>query len=110
MLIFTEILVLIFGFILLSLSLTRHYNRVTEQRVRLSKRVMLVFRLGGLSLLIIAIILAVNIWGVALGLVYWFALATLVILLLSMLLTYKPQYLFFILPLLMLTHSKSNHR
>ena len=87
------ILVLTISFILLSLSLARHYSDVTKQEIQLSQRAIWLFRLSGYCLLLAAIALAINFWGISLGLVYWFGSMTLVTALLSMVLTYRPQYL-----------------
>ena len=97
MIIVTEILLLIFGFALLSLSMSRHYNDVMVRRQRLTKNTILLFRVIGYSSLIIAAIVAVNVWGLALGLVYWFGTATLVTTLLSLTLTYHAHCLLLIL-------------
>lgn len=78
MLILLQILLQVFGFTLLSLSLQRHYNEVLGQRTRLTKRLSALFRCAGFTLLIVAIFNAIYVWGTALGLVYSFATATLV--------------------------------
>ncbi len=90
------IFLLMVGFTLLSLSLSRHYSHVTDKQQRLSKKTKLLFRFIGYSFLIMAVIISVNIWGIALGAVYWFATTTLVATVLSMILTYKPRWLSFI--------------
>jgi len=82
MLIFLQILIQItlqlLGFTLLSLSLQRHYNDVFSKAQRLKKSTCILLRCAGFTMLIVAIINAIYVWGTALGLVYGFATATLV--------------------------------
>lgn len=96
MMIFFEFILLMLGFIMLSLSMSRHYCHVTDKQLLLTKNNVWVFRTIGYSLLIIAIILAVIYWGVALGLVYCFGTTTLASIMLSMILTYRSHWLAFI--------------
>jgi len=84
---------LMIAFVFLSLSLSRHYSDVTDKRQHLPKNIALLFRLIGYSFFIAATVLSVNFWGVALGLVYWFGTATLVVLALSLILTFMPKWL-----------------
>lgn len=91
MMILIEILLIIIGLILLSLSLSRHYSYVTNQKKPLSKRTIWLLRTCGYSLLIIAIAFAMSVWGMALGALYWCATITLVGMVLSMLLAFKYQ-------------------
>lgn len=97
MLILMQILLQLLAFTLLSLSLTRHYTQVMSQAQRLAKSTVLTFRVSGYLLLIIAIVYGVYSWGLALGLVYSLATATLVSTFLAVLLTYKPHYLAFVI-------------
>jgi hypothetical protein len=87
------ILLLTIGFTLLSLSLSRHYSHVSNKRQRLGKSAILLFRFIGYSFLIAAAILSISFWGIALGLVYLFATTTLVAIVLSTILTFKPRWL-----------------
>jgi len=97
MLILSQILLQLLGFILLSLSLSRNYSKVIKSaNKRPTKRTSWIFRACGYSLLIIAVFWALNSWGVALGLVYSFATATLTATFIVILLTYKPHCLAFI--------------
>jgi hypothetical protein len=93
------IFLLIVAFTLLSLSLSRHYSDVTNKRQRLSQNFILLFRLVGYGFLLASVTLSVSLWGLGLGLVYCFGTATVVVILLSMILTFKPKWLLFI-PLL----------
>lgn len=90
------ILVLMTGYTLLSLSLSRHYSHVTDKRQRLPKKTKLLFRAIGYSLLILAALISVNLWGIVLGGVYWFTTTTLVTIVISILLSFKPRLLSFI--------------
>jgi len=90
------ILLLMVGFTLLSLSLSRHYSHVTDKRQRLANKTKLLLRFIGYSLLIISAIISEKVWGIALGGVYWFATTMLVATVLSIILTYKPRWLSFI--------------
>jgi hypothetical protein len=96
MLILIQILLQFIGFSYLSLSITRYYRPVTNQSLRAPKRTVWALLVCGYTLLLIAIILALNGWGVALGLVYSFATATLAATFLAILLAFKPHYLAFI--------------
>jgi len=96
MIIFFESLLLVFGFTLLSLSLPRHYSQVYNERQQLSVRILWRLRISGYILIIASMILAINTWGVALGLVYWFAYATPVTFFLSLVFAFKPRWLAFI--------------
>lgn len=91
-----QILLQLLGFTLLSLSLSRHYSQVINNAIRPTKRMIFGMRISGCILLFFAVFFALKSWGVALGLVYSFATATLVATLLAILLTYKPHYLTFI--------------
>jgi hypothetical protein len=96
MLIFTQILLQLLGFALLSLSISRNYSKVIKSaNKRQSKRTTWVFRACGYSLLILAVFSALNTWGLALGLVYSFAIATLTASFIVILLTYKSHYFTF---------------
>ena len=92
----TEILLLALGFSLLSLSMSRHYTQVINSRQRLSTKAVWLYRLLGYGILIAGLVLALMFWGVTLGLVYWFGTAMLVVLPLSLTLTYKPHWLLMI--------------
>ncbi|MCL1045328.1 DUF3325 domain-containing protein [Shewanella electrodiphila] len=94
--ILSQISLQLLGFTLLSLSLSRHYDQVINSVKRPSKPIVWTLRLSGYGILLLAIIQGIKSWGLALGLVYSFATATLVATLLAMLLTYKPHYLTFI--------------
>ena len=96
MLILSQILLQLLGFTLLSLSLSRNYSQITNRANRPTKCTSWAFRACGYTLLIIAVIWALNCWGIALGLVYSFATATLTATLIVILLTYKPHYMAFI--------------
>lgn len=97
MLILTQILLQLLGFTLLSLSLSRNYSKaIKSANKRLTKRTSWILRACGYFLLILAIFLALNSLGVALGLVYSFATATLTATFTVILLTYKPHYMAFI--------------
>ncbi len=96
MIIMIEIVLQLIGFSLLSLSMSRHYSHVVNRRQRIPKITMWLLRVVGYGMLLTAVILAINSWGMALGLVYCFATATLVTILLALLLTYKPYWLSFI--------------
>ncbi len=96
MLILTQILLQLLGFTLLSLSLSRNYSKVINRAKRPTNRTSWVFRACGYALLIIAVFWALNSWGIALGLVYSFATATLTATFIVILLTYKPHYMSFI--------------
>jgi hypothetical protein len=89
------ICLLIVGFTLLSLSLSRHYSHVANKRQRLSTKMTLVYRGVGYSLLIASTALSISTWDIALALVYWFATSSLVTLVLSFILSFKPQWLVF---------------
>ena len=96
MLILTPILLQLLGFTLLSLSISRNYSKVIKSaNTRPTNRTTWVFRACGYTLLIIAVIWALNCWGIALGLVYSFAIATLTALFIVILLTYKSHYFAF---------------
>ena len=97
MIIFIETLLHVFGFTLISLSLARHYGQVNKKRKQLSTRLLWVYRLSGYVLLLAGVVLAIYVWGIMLGLVYWLAYATLVTFLLSLILAFKPNYLSFLL-------------
>lgn len=88
MMIAIQILLHLFGFALLSLSLQRHYSDVFGQAQRLKKRSNILFRYVGFTLLVVATVNAIYTWGTALGLVYAFATATLVATTLAILLAY----------------------
>jgi len=90
------ICLLMVAFTLLSLSLSRHYRHVTNKRTRLTRKNILMVRFIGYSFLIAAAIISINIWGIVLGLVYGFATTTLVTIVLSAILTFKPRLLSFI--------------
>ncbi|GHE95979.1 DUF3325 domain-containing protein [Thalassotalea profundi] len=92
MLILIETLILFLGFLCLSLSLSRHYNQVAPKK-RLSTRNLWLYRISGYILLLLAGIYAVYEWGFTLGLVYWCAIATIVSLLITLTLTFKPRWL-----------------
>ncbi|GAA5136319.1 DUF3325 domain-containing protein [Thalassotalea piscium] len=96
MLILIETLILFLGFLCLSLSLSRHYNQVDPKK-RLSTRNLWLYRISGYTLLLLAGIYAADVWGLTLGLVYWCASATLVTFFLSLVLTFKPKWLSFII-------------
>ena len=96
LLIFIETLLLALGFIMLSLSMQRHYKQVARRGDTYCNRLEWLLRLSGYCILIISGALALNVWGIALGIVYWCAIATLVTLLLSFVLTYTPHKLRFI--------------
>lgn len=91
------VIVLMFGFIFLSLSLSRHYKEVTHKKQHLTKNIKWIFKCSGYILLVCAAALLINVSGLTLGLVYWCALASLITFLLSIILAYKPDVLLFIL-------------
>jgi hypothetical protein len=95
--ILTQISLQILGFTLLSLSLPRHYYQVINSVKRPSKPIIWTMRLSGYTILLLAVIYAFKNWGVILGFVYFFATTTLVATFLTILWTYKPHYLAFIL-------------
>lgn len=88
MLILLQVLLQLLGFILLSLSLQRHYNDVFGQTQRPTKQTIRLLKFMGFAVLIVAIAYAIYTWGSALGLVYFFATASLVASALAMLLAY----------------------
>jgi len=80
------------GFIALSLSMKRHFKQCYPQMKIPSLKLLFVFRVGGYTSLIISLYLCIIAQAFGLGLVLWFGLLTLVALLQSLLLTYKPQW------------------
>lgn len=80
------------GFIALSLSMKRHFKQCYPQRKIPSLKLLFVFRVGGYISLIISMYLCIIAQAFGLGLVLWFGLLTIVALLQSLLLTYKPQW------------------
>ncbi|MEI6893044.1 MAG: DUF3325 domain-containing protein [Colwellia sp.] len=88
-----QIILLLLGFTLLSLSMSRHFSQVTNKRQRLAKSTVWLFRMLGYGLIIVSVLVAINAWGVVLGLVYCFGTAMLVTLLLSLILAYRPRWL-----------------
>lgn len=101
MFLFFEIILLTLGFTLLSLSLPRHFHQVSYcktniKRKQFTTRHVWIFRGCGYALLFTSIFLTTQERGITLGLVYWFASATLVTLLLSLILSFKPRWLAFI--------------
>ncbi|MBE0380472.1 DUF3325 domain-containing protein [Pseudoalteromonas prydzensis] len=95
MLIFLQILIQIIlqllGFTLLSLSLQRHYNDVFSQAQRLKKNTCILLRCMGFTMIVVAVVHAINTWGNALGLVYAFATASLVASALAVLFAYTGK-------------------
>ncbi|MGS0535575.1 DUF3325 family protein [Pseudoalteromonas sp. SaAl2] len=91
MLILLQITLQLLGFILLSLSLQRHYNDIVSQRQQLKKRSCILLRFIGFTLLVVATAKAISMWGIALGLVYAFATATLVATTLAILFAYVTR-------------------
>lgn len=91
-LIIVPVLMQLFGFALLSLSLSRHYSQVFSKAKRPTKHVLWILRGCGYAVILLAIGYAINSWGITLGLVYSFAIATLTATLIALLLTYKPQH------------------
>lgn len=96
MLIIIETLILLLGFLCLSLSLSRHYHQVAPKK-RLSTRNLWLYRISGYILLLLAGIYAADVWGLTLGIVYWCAIATAVSFLLSLILAFKPKWLSFMI-------------
>lgn len=88
-----EIVLLMLGFTLLSLSMTRHYADVTKRGVRLGKGQIKLLRIAGYLLIMIALCYSIFVWNIALGLVYCFGTASLVSLFISLTLTYRPSWL-----------------
>lgn len=74
------------GFAALSLSMTKYardvFGRATTQRERMA------FRVAGWTLLALSLWPCIANWGVSIGLVAWFGLATVAVLLVAMALTY----------------------
>ena len=99
MMLLTTFLLIFLGFIYLSLVLPRHYSQVSNSRNRLTKSQQRQLKCIGFSCLILSLALAIMIWGSILGSVYWFAIVSVDGLILSMILSYKAQWLRFILPL-----------
>ncbi|NNG41392.1 DUF3325 domain-containing protein [Pseudoalteromonas sp. NEC-BIFX-2020_002] len=93
MLILAQILLQLIGFALLSLSIPRHFSQVFQHTSRPTKRTVLALRCGGYAFVILAVIIAVNSWGVSLGLVYSVATATLTATTLTVLLAYISKLL-----------------
>ncbi len=92
MLILVQIVLQLLGFSLLVLSLPRHYSEIFGAAQRATKMARLVFKCMGFSVIIVAIVFALNSWGAALGLVYFFATATLIVTLLAILLAYFRKF------------------
>ena len=92
MLIIIETLLLLLGILFLSLSLSRHFNQVASKK-RLSTRNFWLYRISGYIFLLLAGIYAADVWGLTLGLVYWCAISTVVSLLITLTLTFKPRWL-----------------
>lgn len=92
-LILTQVLLLSLSFVLLSLSLSRHYSHVMGKRFRLPNKTKWLYKGTGYCLLIIALIFSIYGWGVTLGLVYFLGSIMLISFLLSLILSYKPHWL-----------------
>lgn len=88
MLILAQIVLQLLGFTLLCLSLPRHYSEVFGAAHRATKTASLVLKCMGFAIIIAAIVIAINRWGTALGLVYFLATATLITTLLAIVLAY----------------------
>lgn len=84
------------GFFALSLSMKRHFKQCYPQRKMPSLKLLFVFRIIGYVSLSISMYLCIITKGLGLGLVFWFGLLTIVALLQSLLLTYKPLWIAFI--------------
>lgn len=82
------------GFLALSLAMKRHYSQVLSPKKAPSKAQVIIFRLLGSICLIISAGICLNIHGVGIGLVLWTGMLTLAALMQSLLLTYKPQWVF----------------
>lgn len=80
------------GFILLSLSMTRHHRQLWPQ-VMLSKARTIGFRVGGYGSLAASLYCCMQSEGAAVGSVLWFGLLTAAALMQSMLLTYRPHWI-----------------
>lgn len=97
------------GFIFLSLAMKRHYKKVqccrqgesksSRTRKSLGKLQRLVFRVIGAACLSISSMLCLIDMGIAVGLVQWIGMLTLTALQVSLLLTYRPQWLLVFMPL-----------
>lgn len=95
-----QILMFMAAFALLSLSIPRHYSGVSSSRQRLNKKQMWRLQFFGYSFIGLALVLAVMAWGITLALVYCCGIAMLAALIISLLLTYKPHWMRFIVTLL----------
>lgn len=82
---------LFLGFVLLSLTITRHRRQLGWEK-SFNKRAFLVIKGSGFALLIVSMGLMIYQYGVALGLVCWVALLTLAALILTFLLSYYSSY------------------
>lgn len=93
--IFLSFILTYFGFVFLSLAMKRHYLQVKPKQNQPSKWQVFVFQLAGSVCLIASCILCVVSDGMGVGLVYWVGLLTVSAFLLSLLFTYKSQWILF---------------
>ncbi|NRA55848.1 MAG: DUF3325 domain-containing protein [Gammaproteobacteria bacterium] len=84
---------ILLGFFLISLSMKRHFKQLYPQKKMASLRQLFIFRVCGYAALLLAMSLFIAVQGLGYGLVVYLGLLTLVALLQSLLLTYKPQWL-----------------
>ncbi|WP_416348723.1 DUF3325 domain-containing protein [Pseudoalteromonas sp. B530] len=87
---------LFLAFALLNLSLSRHRVKLSNRDGSFDVGQQRQFRILGYLLLFITVAFATAMWGVSLGLVYWFATATLTSILVVLLWTYKPKFFSFL--------------
>lgn len=83
------------GFILLSLAMQRHYSQLKPKQKKPSRQQVFILRFIGSVCLITACTLCIVSDGVGVGLAYWTGLLTFSAVLLSLLLSYRPQWIFF---------------
>lgn len=83
------------GFVMLALAMNRHYSQLQPKQKKPSIRKTVIFRLIGLVWLIAACMLCIASDGLGVGLAYWTGLLTFAAVLLSLLLSYRPQWILF---------------
>ncbi|MCO7189566.1 MULTISPECIES: DUF3325 domain-containing protein [unclassified Pseudoalteromonas] len=93
MLITLILILLLFGFALLSMAMHRHYSQVIGLSMHPARQQLWLLRIGGTGLNLIALFVCVFSWGVSRGLVYWFGSATMVVFIVIGVLTYRPRWL-----------------
>ncbi|MCG7534163.1 DUF3325 domain-containing protein [Pseudoalteromonas sp. OOF1S-7] len=87
------LMLLLFGFTLLSMAMYRHYSRIVGSSMSPSKWRRWLLRISGTGLNLIALLVCVFSWGISRGLVYWFGSATMAVFIVIIVLTYYPRLL-----------------